>query len=146
MMRRMILLPLTLLFIIIVTAVACRRSSASPGIPGMTGVLVENSGCGHDVVQLLSGPITDSSVLVKAWTDTVTNKSFMNVFTVRDWITFQQANVSVGDTFTFTLNGPDPNAGKIYYTCMIAPYPSPADSNTVTSIQKIGSGTTINTQ
>lgn len=133
-----------LLFILFVAA--CHRSTVPSGIPGITGTLVENSGCSHYVVKFLSGPLPDSSLLVKSWTDTVTHRSFTNVFTVRDWITFQQANIAVGDTFTFTLNGPDPNAGKIYYTCMIAPYPSPADSNTVTKIQKISPGVIITTQ
>jgi hypothetical protein len=138
-MIQRLFLPMTLLFMIIVTAAACRRSSTSPGISGVTGELVENPGCGHYVVRLLSGPTTDSTVALPSWTDTATHTTFANVFMVRNWVHFQQANLSVGDTFTFTLNGPDPEANSIYHTCAVFFYNMPSDSDVVTNIQKISS-------
>jgi len=108
-----------------------------PSAINATGVLVENPGCGHFIVKLLSGAITDSSVLVKSWTDTQTNSTFTNVFTVKDWILMQQAYLSVGDTFSFTLNGPVPNSSQIYYTCAVFPYNMPSASNNVTNIKKL---------
>ncbi|HEX3935044.1 MAG TPA: hypothetical protein VHW43_10230 [Puia sp.] len=65
------------------------------------------------------------------------DSTFTNVFTVKDWILFQQANVSVGDTFTFTLNGPVPDSSQEYYTCMVWPYNMPSVSNNVTNIQLV---------
>ena len=103
----------------------------------MTGKLVESAGCGNYIVKLLSGSITDSSVLVKSWTDPVTNSTIANVFTVKDWIYFQQANVSVGDTFSFTLNGPVPDSSQQYNTCMVVPYNMPSVFNNVTNIQLV---------
>jgi hypothetical protein len=105
--------------------------------PTLTGTVVENPGCGHYIVQVLSGPIADSSI-VKSWTDTVTGNTFDNVFTVRDWILLDQVHVGKGDTFSFTLNGPLPDSlNLVYNTCMIALYPMPLVSNDVTNIQKL---------
>lgn len=137
MRRSLPLLPIMLAILVVLCGLACRRSNASSGISGMTGKLVESAGCGNYIVKLLSGPITDSSVLVKSWTDPVTDSTFTNVFTVKDWIYFQQANVSVGDTFTFTLNGPVPNPSQEYYTCMVLPYNMPSVSNNITNIQLV---------
>ena len=137
MRRSLPLLPIMLAILVVLCGLACKRSNASSGTSGMTGQLVESPGCGHFIVKLLSGSITDSSVLVKSWTDSATDSTFTNVFTVKDWIAFQQANVSVGETFTFTLNGPVPDSSQEYYTCMVIPYNMPSVSNNVTNIQLV---------
>ncbi len=123
-------------FLVVLCGLACRRSTLIPA-PVATGLLIESPGCGHFIVKLLSGSITDSSVLVKSWTDPVTDSTFTNVFTVKDWIYFQQANISAGDTFTFTLNGAVPDSSQQYNTCMVIPYNMPSVSNNVTNIQLV---------
>lgn len=138
-MSRRITLPI-LLFLTIVAASSCHRSKSSPA--KYMGQLVAYHGCSHYIVKFLDGPITDSSVLVKSWIDTayhngaVTDTTFTNVFTVKNWITFQQANLKLGDMFTFELNQHDPNTGT-YYTCDIWPIDMPAVSNTVTDIRLV---------
>ena len=126
-----------LILLVALCCFACRRTTLIPH-PTLTGTIVENPGCGHYVLQVLSGPIADSSV-AKSWTDTVTGKTFSNVFTIRDWILMDQAHLSTGDTFSFTLNGPLPDSlnNKVFYTCMIAFYNMPAVSNDVTNMQKL---------
>lgn len=130
-----------LVTVVVLFALACRRSTLIPPPPklndSLTATLVENASCSYYVVKLLSGPTSDSSVVVKSWTDPVTHSTFTNVFTVKDWIQFQQANISVGDTFTFTLNGPVPDSTQAYYTCMIVPYNMPSVYNNVTNIQLV---------
>ena len=123
---------------ILLPGLACRRSTIIPP-PSSTliGTVVENPGCGNFIVRVLSGSIADSSV-VKSWTDTVTGSTFTNVFTVRDWIVMDVDKVAVGDTFSFTLNGPLPDyLNTIYYPCMMEFYTMPPVSNNVTNIQKL---------
>ena len=138
-MRRITFLPIIIFFTAILFLSACRRTTMIeyPPVISATGVLVENPGCGHYIVKLLSGAITDSSVLVKSWTDTQTGSTFTNVFTVKDWVLMQQANLSVGDTFSFTLNGTVPDSSKVYNTCDVVPYNLPSASNNVTNIKKL---------
>lgn len=115
--------------------VACRRSTLIPHpYPGITGTVVENPGCGHFVVKILSGSYPDSSV-ESSWTDTVTKTTFTNVFTVGNFVQMQQAQLAPGDTFGFTLNGPVPEG--IYNTCAIWPYNMPTATNNVTNIVKL---------
>ena len=138
-MLRRATLPI-LLFLTVVITSSCHRSKSNPS--KYIGQLVAYGGCSHYVVKFLAGPISDSSVLVKSWTDTayhdgiVTDTTFTNVFTVKNWITFQQANVQLGELFSFELNQHDPNTGT-YYTCAIWPFDMPAVSNTVTNIQPV---------
>src|ERR1700744_1968064 len=127
----------TLLLLTLFTGFSCRRSQEIPA-PQLTGQLVEFAGCSHYVVKVLSGPITDSSVLVPTWTDTSTQVTYSNVFSVKNWINFQQAGVALGDTFTFTLNGAVPDSNQTYYTCMIRFFNMPAVYNNVTNVQLIG--------
>ena len=145
-MRRLLpLLPILLTILVVPGGLACRRSTLIPppnvlaGGSTATGTLVESPGCGHYIVKfILDDPnSTDTSVMVKSWTDPVTNSTIANVFTVKDWIYFQQANVSVGDTFSFTLNGPVPDSSQQYNTCMVVPYNMPSVSNNVTNIQLV---------
>ena len=91
----------------------------------------------HVVVKVLSGSIADSSV-EQFWTDGATGITYSNVFTVKDWIEIYQAQLSVGDTFTFTLNGPVPDS-TLWYGCAILPlgFDLPSVSNNVTNIQKL---------
>lgn len=127
-----------LILLVVLCAVACRRSTLIPHpTPTLMGTVVENPGCGHYIVQILSGSFADSNV-VPRWTDPVTGSTFANVFTVKDWILMDQAGMNTGDTFSFTLNGPLPDSltNKIYFTCMMVPYTMPAVSNDVTNIQK----------
>lgn len=111
----------------------CKKTTA--GI--WKGRLVAASPCDHFVVQLLSGPVADSAILTKAWTDSATDSSYTNVFRVSDLCTFAFSHVRVGDVFTFTLNGPPP--AQTCAVCDIAPFfPMPATSNVVTNIQVVG--------
>ena len=141
-MLQRISLPVILLFASVLVGLSCRRSTLTPseltGGSVLTGVVVEAPGCGLYVVKVLSGSIADSSV-VPSWTDTKTDSTFTNVFTVKDWILMDQVQVPVGDTFTFTLNGPLPDSliNKTYFTCDVEFYNMPAISNNVTNIQKL---------
>ena len=129
-MKRRILL-MGLLLLIAVTGFRCKKSNV-PAI--WTGKLVVFASCADYVVQLQSGPVSDSSVLTKSWTDSATDSSFTNVFKVSDVCTFAAALVKVGDVFTFTLNGPTP--AQTCFTCDIVPsFPMPAASNSVTNIK-----------
>jgi hypothetical protein len=131
--------PFLPMILVVLFGLACRRSSIipPPSSSTLTGTVVENPGCGHFIVQVLSGSFADSSV-VKSWTDTVTGSTFTNVFAVRDWIVMDHDHVTAGDTFSFTLNGPLPDyLNTIYYPCMMEFYPMPPVSNNVTNIQKL---------
>jgi len=131
-MKRRILL-MGLLLLMAVTGFRCKKSNV-PAI--WTGKLVVFATCADYVVQLQSGPISDSTVLTKSWTDSATDSSFTNVFKVSDVCTFAAALVHVGDVFTFTLNGPTPT--QLCFTCNIAPsFPMPAASNSVTNIKLV---------
>jgi hypothetical protein len=131
-MKRRILL-MGLLLLMAVTGFRCKKSNA-PEI--WTGELVVFAACADYVVQLQSGPVSDSSVLTKSWTDSGTDSTYINVFRVSDICTFAAAGVHVGDVFTFTLNGPTPD--QICNTCDIVPsFPMPATSNSVTSIKLV---------
>jgi hypothetical protein len=101
-----------------------------------TGKLVFAGTCGDFVVQLQSGPVPDSGILTKSWTDSLTDSSFTNVFKVSDVCTFGFAQVQVGDVFTFTLNAPPPV--QTCFICDIEPsFPMPATSNVVTNIKLV---------
>lgn len=114
---------------------ACRRSTLiPPPSPTLTGTVVENPGCGHFIVKVLSGTFADSSV-EKSWTDSMTDSTFSNVFTVRNFMQMQQAQLVQGDTFSFTLNGAVPDS--IYFTCMVVPYNMPAATDNVTNIVRL---------
>jgi hypothetical protein len=129
-MKRRILL-MGLLLLIAVTGFRCKKNNV-PAI--WTGKLVVFASCADYVVQLQSGPISDSSILTKSWTDSATDSSYTNVFKVSDVCTFAAALVNVGDVFTFTLNGPVP--AQTCFTCDIVPFfPMPAASNSVTNIK-----------
>jgi hypothetical protein len=102
-----------------------------------TGKLVVTAPCEHFVVQLQSGPVADSSILTKSWTDSTTDRSYTNVFKVSDLCTFEFSHLQVGDVFTFTLNGTPP--AQSCAVCEIAPsFPMPSTSNAVTNIQLVG--------
>lgn len=110
----------------------CKKNAANNN--KWTGKLVVWADCDHFVVQLQSGPIPDSGVLTRSWTDTATDSSFTNVFTVKDVCTFAQANLKQGDVFSFTLNGAAPV--ETCMTCDVMPsFPLPPASNIVTNIQ-----------
>jgi hypothetical protein len=131
MKRRSLLMGLLLLMA--VAGFRCKKS-AVPAV--WTGKLVVFASCADYVVQLQSGPISDSSVLTKSWTDSATGSVYTNVFKVSDVCTFAAALVNVGDVFTFTLNGPTPS--QICNTCDIVPtFPMPATSNSVTNIKLV---------
>ncbi len=138
-MLHRVTLPILLLPIIIVAS-NCRRSQPSPA--RYIGKYVVSDGCGQSVVKFLSGPITDSSVLVKSWTDTayhngmVADTTFTNVFAVKNWMTFRRANLKLGDVFTFALNQHDPNTDTLYM-CPLRNFAMPAVANTVTDIQPV---------
>jgi hypothetical protein len=138
------LLSSTFLFLVVLFGLACRHSTLipskinDPASDTLTATFADNpGGCGHVVVKVLSGSIADSSVQ-KFWTDAATGVSFTNVFAVKDWVEIAQAQLSVGDTFTFTLNGPVPDSTTWYATCEIVPlrFDMPSVSNNVTNIQK----------
>jgi hypothetical protein len=115
------------------TGFHCKKSTAENL---WTGKLVVFASCADYVVQLQSGPVSDSSVLTKSWTDSATDSSFTNVFKVSDVCTFGAALVHVGDVFTFTLNGPIP--AQTCFTCAIVPsFPMPAANNSVTNIKLV---------
>ena len=137
------LLLSTLFFLVVLFGLACRHSTLIPSkitntsSDTLTGTFADNpGGCGHVVVKVLSGSIADSSV-EQFWTDGGTGITYTNVFTVKDWVEIDQAQLSVGDTFTFTLNGPVQDS-TIYYGCAILPlrFDMPSVSNNVTNIQK----------
>jgi hypothetical protein len=98
-----------------------------------TGKLVTGL-CAFYVVQLQSGPISDSSILTKSWFDSLTNTSYTNVFEVSDLCTFGAADVKVGDVFAFTLNGPTP-VQNCYIPLCLPDLPVPATKNSVTNIK-----------
>lgn len=101
-----------------------------------TGKLVLTADCDDFVVQLQSGPVPDSGILTKSWTDSATGNSYTDVFRVKDVCTFAEANLSVGDVFTFTLNGAVP--AQVCMICNVVPnYPMPAANNAVTNIQLV---------
>ena len=138
------LLPSTLVFLVVLFGTACRHSTLVPSkitdtsSDTLTGTFADDpGGCGHVVVKVLSGSIADSSV-EQFWTDGATGIKYTNVFTVKDWIEIYQAQLSVGDTFTFTLNGPVPDS-TLWYGCDIVPlrFEMPSVSNNVTKIQKL---------
>jgi hypothetical protein len=83
---------------------------------------------------MISVTIPDSSV-VKSWTDTQNDSTFINVFTVKDGPAMQLAQVVVGDTFTFTLNGPVPDSLSKYASCAVLTSNVPGVYNNVTNIQ-----------
>lgn len=112
----------------------CKKNMTSDS---WVGTLVANGGCGHYIVQLLSGPVPDSGVLTKSWTDNATDSTYLNVFRVKNVCTFPAADINVGDTFRFTLNGPVPT--QMCNMCDMEPYPMPATSNSVTDIKIISS-------
>ncbi|HEV2480710.1 MAG TPA: hypothetical protein VGS79_13630, partial [Puia sp.] len=87
-----------LILLVVLCCFACRRSTLIPhpsSSDTLTGTVVENPGCGHYIVQILSGSFADSNV-VKSWTDPVTGSTFSNVFTVKDWILMDQVHVTTG--------------------------------------------------
>jgi hypothetical protein len=142
----------TVVILVLLFAAACRQTSltSSPVAKGtqtgrdtlysndtlVTGTLVEDPGCGHMIVEVLGGPIPDSSVLAKSWTDSVSHQTFTNVFMVKNFWTMQQAQVQQGDTFTFRLNDPSTD-DTVYYTCNIVPYNLPPAGNCVWNIQLV---------
>ncbi len=133
-----------LMFLVVLFGPACRHSTLIPSkiddplSDTLTGTFADNpGGCGHVVVKVLSGSIADSSV-EQFWTDGASGITYTNVFTVKDWIEIDQAQLSVGDTFTFTLNAPVPDS-TLWYGCDIQPlhFDMPSVSNNVTNIQKV---------
>ena len=130
MRRRIVCLALVLVFA--GGSFHCKKNMASDT---WVGTLVVNGGCGHYIVQLLSGPVPDSGVLTKSWTDIATDSTFRNVFGVRNDCTFPAAVINVGDTFRFTLNGPVPR--QICNMCDVELFDMPAASNSVTDIEII---------
>ena len=129
MIRRIVLSSFLLL--VVLANFDCKPDKVT--YPVMTGKLVVASICDQYIVQVLSGPIPDSSVLTKSWTDKATDSSYSNVFRVSDVCTFAAAGVVVGDTFTFTLNGTPPT--QTCYTCDAVAFPQPSTSNAVTNIK-----------
>jgi hypothetical protein len=127
-MKRRLLL-MALLMLIAGAGFHCKKNN-TPGI--WQGKLVAGL-CGQFVVQLQSGPISDSSVLTKSWINRVNDSIYSNVFGVKDGCTFAEANLKIGDVFTFTLNGAAPV--QICVVCDIAAYIMPPTLNTVTNIQ-----------
>jgi hypothetical protein len=142
-MKQRLLLPLVVFFSSVLILFACRRSviTAQPAPPlnstnqpvTATGVFVAQSGCTY-VVKVLSGSIPDSSV-VKSWTDTQNDSTFTNVFTVKDGPAIQLAQVAIGDTFTFTFNGPVPDSVSTIASCDILTTNVPGVYNNVTDIR-----------
>jgi hypothetical protein len=122
-----------LLFILVGSGFHCKKVTADNA---WTGKLVVFASCADYVVQLQSGPIADSSILTKSWTDSATDSSYTNVFRVSDVCTFAAAELKVEDVFTFTLNGPTPV--QTCLICDIVPsFPMPATSNVVTNIRLV---------
>jgi hypothetical protein len=112
----------------------CRREKISA--PELTGKLVVSGPCGEYIVQVLSGQIPDSSVLVKSWTNSQTDSTYSNVFAVSDVCIFGAAGLVQGDTFTFTMNGSVPT--EACYTCNLVLFNAPAVRDAVTNIKKLG--------
>jgi hypothetical protein len=134
-MIQRISLPVILLFASVLVGFSCRRSNIvlPPASSAATGVLVAQPGCSY-VVKIINAPIPDSSV-VKSWTDTQNDSTFTNVFTVKDGPAMQLAQVAVGDTFTFTLNGPVPDSLSKYASCDVLTSNVPGVYDNVTNIQ-----------
>jgi hypothetical protein len=115
---------------------SCKKTSS-----GTTrlGKYVVFAGCGHYVIQLMDVTAADSGVVTPSWTDTSTNITYTNVFSVKDVCSFAFATVEdtlrVGDELEFTLNGPVPDV--VCYMCYIWPYAMPATSNVVTDIRLV---------
>jgi hypothetical protein len=121
--------PIFLLLFFALAGFQCRRDKMSPTPAVLTGKLVVVAPCDYFVVQVLGGPIPDSCV-VKSWTDSATDSTYSNVFTLAGTSAcyFGQSNLSKGDIVTFTLSGPYP--GPECVRCNIAPsFPMPSASN-----------------
>jgi hypothetical protein len=127
-MKREVYLLVAVLMMVV--GLHCKKSN-TPAV--WTGKLVVLAACDHYVVQLQYGPVPDSSVLTKSWTDPATDSTYTNVFGVSDVCTFAAADLNVGDVFTFTLNGPVPVLQC--YICLVVPFGMPAANNSVTNIK-----------
>ena len=124
---------LALLLLILSTSIHCRRHNDMTADSTLKGVLVLSPSCSHFVVRLLDGNVPDSDVNVY-WNDPQSNVAYANVFTVRNWIQFSLANLSVGDTFSFSIVQHVPIMDP-YQTCAIWPYSMPPASDNVVNIQ-----------
>lgn len=91
------------------------------------GKLVKRGICGQRVIQLISEP-TESIVMARNWTDSMSGKKYENVFTVANPCDFPAA-LKEGEDFTFSITT-TPGSGCI--TCYA--YTSvPKESNNIVS-------------
>jgi hypothetical protein len=82
----------------------CQYCSPKPQNGSTTcleGKLVKRGICGQFVVQLLSNPV-DGLVYAPQWTDSMSNKSYENVFTIANPCSFP-ATIKEGETFSFSI-------------------------------------------
>jgi hypothetical protein len=89
------------------------------------GRLVKRGICGQRVIQLMSEP-TESIVIARNWTDSMSGKKYQNVFTVANPCDFP-AEIKEGEDFTFSLTT-TPGSGCI--TCY-AYTPVPKEGNNI---------------
>jgi hypothetical protein len=129
MIRRISLL---LLFVLsAVTGFRCKREKVSPAV--LMGKLVVIGACDHFVVKVLSGPIPDSSVLVKSWTNSLTDSTYTNVFMVQDVCTFAEVGLYQGQVFSFSFSNNPP--AQTCLVCDVVPFAGPSVLNSVVNIQ-----------
>jgi hypothetical protein len=106
-------------------------SACSPRIQKMSstcfvGKLVKKGICGQRVIRLISAPV-ELVVIESKWTDSLSHKKYIDVFTVANPCDFP-ASIKEGETFTFSITG-TPGSGCIQ---CFAYTPVPKAKNNIT--------------
>jgi hypothetical protein len=91
----------------------------------MQGKLVKRGICGQYVVQLMGAP-ADGIVYAQQWTDSMSHKSYENVFTIANPCSFP-ATIKEGDSFGFSITQ---TADSACIQCR-AYTPTPAERNNI---------------
>jgi len=113
------LLILSAIFLLTISAEKCNEKKDAGGAGVYKGRLEIKAICMNYTVKLLEGTL-DTSQIVSNWTDETTNKSYTNVFALRNPCNFP-ATIKQGDEFYFMI---DTAAAAPCAVCM-AYYPIP---------------------
>jgi len=130
-MKRLIL-PAILLITILGSSFRCNKGEHSNNHQ-LTGKLVIQAACGHFVIQVLKGDIDPSNVIA-SYTDSGSNKTYTNVFTVKNNCSFEKLHMPYDTPFTFEL---DPNGKDETCVWCFIYYPVPGVYNGVKNVNQI---------
>jgi hypothetical protein len=116
-----------IIVIILLGLIACSPKPQNTSVSCFKGKLVKRGICGQRVVQLV-GREVGAIVTAAKWTDSLSGKSYENVFTVANPCDFP-AGIKEGEEFNFSITT---SRGEGCITCY-AYTPVPAEKNNITT-------------